>query len=77
MTNRERDEVSGTETTGHEWDGLKELDTPLPRWWLFIFYATIVAAIIYWVLMPAWNWISLELAGYLGKLVGGLVGWVG
>jgi cytochrome c oxidase cbb3-type subunit 3 len=51
---RERDEVSGTETTGHEWDGIRELDTPLPRWWLYIFYATIVAAIVYWVLMPAW-----------------------
>lgn len=34
MTERERDSVSGTETTGHEWDGVKELDTPLPRWWL-------------------------------------------
>jgi cytochrome c oxidase cbb3-type subunit 3 len=54
MAERERDDVSGTETTGHEWDGLKELDTPLPRWWLYIFYATIVAAVIYWVLMPAW-----------------------
>lgn len=52
--NRERDDVSGTETTGHEWDGVKELDTPLPRWWLYIFYATIAASIIYWVLMPAW-----------------------
>lgn len=52
--NRERDAVSGTETTGHEWDGVKELDTPLPRWWLYIFYATIVAAVVYWVLMPAW-----------------------
>lgn len=50
----ERDDHSGTETTGHEWDGIKELDTPLPRWWLYIFYASIVAAIIYWVLMPAW-----------------------
>lgn len=51
---REHDTHSGTETTGHEWDGLKELDTPLPRWWLYIFYGCIVAAIIYWVLMPAW-----------------------
>lgn len=50
----DRDDVSGTETTGHEWDGLKELDTPLPRWWLYIFYGTIAAAVIYWVLMPAW-----------------------
>ncbi len=49
-----RDEVSGRDTTGHEWDGVKELDTPLPRWWVYIFYATIAAAVIYWVLMPAW-----------------------
>lgn len=55
MSNKtERDEVSGMDTTGHEWDGLKELDTPLPRWWLYVFYASIVAAIIYWILMPAW-----------------------
>src|SRR5690606_12497087 len=54
MAERERDSVSGTETTGHEWDGVKELDTPLPRWWLYIFYASILAAVIYWVLMPAW-----------------------
>lgn len=51
---RERDDVSGTETTGHEWDGIKELDTPLPRWWLYIFYATIAISVVYWVLMPAW-----------------------
>lgn len=50
----ERDDVTGTDTTGHEWDGIKELDTPLPRWWLYIFYACIAAAVIYWVLMPAW-----------------------
>ena len=53
-TNKEVDHVSGTETTGHEWDGIKELNTPLPRWWLVIFYACIVYAIGYWVLMPAW-----------------------
>ena len=51
---REVDEHSGQVTTGHEWDGIKELDNPLPRWWLFVFYASILAAIIYWVLMPAW-----------------------
>jgi cytochrome c oxidase cbb3-type subunit III len=50
----ERDDITGTETTGHEWDGIKELDTPLPRWWLYIFYASIAAAVIYWILMPAW-----------------------
>ena len=51
---REKDEHSGTETTGHEWDGIKELDTPLPRWWLYLFYACILFAIGYWVLFPAW-----------------------
>jgi cytochrome c oxidase cbb3-type subunit 3 len=47
------DEISGTETTGHEWDGIEELNTPMPRWWLWIFYATIVWAIVYAVVMPA------------------------
>ena len=51
---RETDAHSGTATTGHEWDGIKELDTPLPRWWLYIFYACIVWSVVYWVLMPAW-----------------------
>ncbi len=48
------DAHSGTETTGHEWDGIKELNTPLPRWWLWIFGACIVWSIGYWILMPAW-----------------------
>jgi cytochrome c oxidase cbb3-type subunit 3 len=54
MSPRETDDVSGVETTGHEWDGIRELDNPLPRWWLWTFYACIVVAIVYWVLMPAW-----------------------
>ena len=52
--NKEIDAHSGTETTGHEWDGIKELNTPLPRWWLYIWYATILWSIVYWVFMPAW-----------------------
>ncbi|MGF1456165.1 MAG: cytochrome-c oxidase, cbb3-type subunit III [Alphaproteobacteria bacterium] len=47
------DQPTGIETTGHEWDGLKELNNPLPRWWLNIFYATVVIAVIYMVLYPA------------------------
>ncbi|MEQ1707249.1 MAG: cytochrome-c oxidase, cbb3-type subunit III [Terricaulis sp.] len=63
---RERDEHSGTQTTGHEWDGVKELDTPLPRWWLYIFYACIAAAVVYWVLMPAWPMANGYTKGLLG-----------
>jgi cytochrome c oxidase cbb3-type subunit 3 len=48
------DHVSGRTTTGHEWDGIKELNTPLPRWWLITFYATILWAIGYWIVYPAW-----------------------
>jgi cytochrome c oxidase cbb3-type subunit 3 len=48
------DHVSGRSTTGHEWDGIKELNTPLPRWWILTFYATILWAIGYWVVYPAW-----------------------
>ena len=51
---RKTDDVTGVETTGHEWDGIHELDNPLPRWWLWIWYATIAFSIGYWVLMPAW-----------------------
>lgn len=43
------------QTTGHAWDGdLQEFNNPLPRWWLWAFYAGVVFAIIYWVLYPAW-----------------------
>ena len=48
------DAYSGVDTTGHEWDGIKELDNPLPRWWVWVFYASIVWSVIYWVFMPAW-----------------------
>lgn len=55
---KEIDEVTGVETTGHEWDGLKELNTPLPRWWLWIFYVTIIWSVWYWVIYPAWPTLS-------------------
>jgi cytochrome c oxidase cbb3-type subunit III len=54
MSDKEIDRISGTETTGHEWDGIKELNTPLPRWWIGIFVACIIWAFGYWILMPAW-----------------------
>lgn len=66
MSERERDAHSGTETTGHEWDGIKELDTPLPRWWLWVLYGTIIWAVGYWILMPAWPGITGYTQGALG-----------
>lgn len=53
--NKEIDQATGVETTGHVWDGdLKELNKPLPRWWLYTFYVSILWAIGYWVVYPAW-----------------------
>lgn len=63
---KETDAVTGTETTGHEWDGIKELNTPLPRWWLWVLYASIIWAIGYWIAMPAWPLISTHTKGLLG-----------
>jgi len=59
------DKVTGTATTGHQWDGIKELNTPLPRWWIMIFYATIIWAIGYWVVYPAWPLLWGHTAGML------------
>ena len=63
----EIDEISGVETTGHEWDGIKELNNPLPKWWLYIFYATILWSIVYWVLYPAWPLVNGYTKGILGE----------
>jgi cytochrome c oxidase cbb3-type subunit 3 len=60
------DEPTGTTFVGHEWDGIEELNTPLPRWWLWTFYFTIVWGIIYTVLYPAWPMIQSATAGTLG-----------
>jgi cytochrome c oxidase cbb3-type subunit III len=62
----EIDSVSGTTTTGHQWDGIKELNTPLPRWWVISFYLTILWAIGYWIVYPAWPLISSNTRGVLG-----------
>jgi cytochrome c oxidase cbb3-type subunit 3 len=60
------DAATGTTTTGHDWDGIQELNTPLPRWWLYTFYACIVWAIGYWILYPAWPWFGGATRGLLG-----------
>ncbi len=64
--NKPIDEVSGTSTTGHEWDGIRELDTPLPRWWLWTFYACIAWSVLYWIAMPALPLASDYTRGLLG-----------
>jgi len=63
---KEIDAVTGTATTGHEWDGLRELNTPLPRWWLLLFYATIVWSFGYWIVYPAWPLLTTSTQGTFG-----------
>lgn len=66
MSEKEIDDVSGIETTGHSWDGIRELNNPLPRWWVWTFYITIVWAIGYCIAYPAWPMISSATTGMLG-----------
>lgn len=54
------------ETTGHEWDGIQELNNPLPRWWLWTFYVTIVWALLYVIAYPAIPLIKEATPGLLG-----------
>ena len=66
MANKRIDQPTGTETVGHEWDGIEELNTPLPRWWLWTFYLTILFAIGYVIAYPAWPMIDRATGGVLG-----------
>jgi cytochrome c oxidase cbb3-type subunit 3 len=63
---QEIDRLTGTATTGHEWDGIHELNTPLPRWWLWTFYACIAWAVVYWVVYPAWPLLTSATQGTFG-----------
>jgi len=54
------------DTTGHEWDGIQEYNNPLPRWWLWTFYACIVWGLWYVIAYPAWPLINEATAGYKG-----------
>ncbi len=66
MSQKDIDEISGVSTTGHEWDGIKELNHPMPRWWVLTFYATILWAIGYTIAYPAWPLIHSATKGVLG-----------
>jgi cytochrome c oxidase cbb3-type subunit III len=65
-TTIDKDALTGKTTTGHEWDGIKELNTPLPKWWLYVLYATIVWSAVWWLLYPSWPWFT----GYFGGILG-------
>ncbi|MBS7670723.1 cytochrome-c oxidase, cbb3-type subunit III [Croceicoccus gelatinilyticus] len=66
MAEKRLDEATNTETVGHEWDGIEELNTPLPRWWLWTFYATIVFAVGYVVAYPAIPMVNKATEGMIG-----------
>lgn len=65
-TKIEKDATTGQDTTGHEWDGIKELNTPLPKWWLYTFYFCIAWGIAYTVLYPSWPTLSSHFSGTSG-----------
>ncbi len=67
------DELTGRPTMGHEFDGIEELNTPMPRWWLWTFYLTIIWGIGYTIAFPAWPMISGATAGLLGHSTRGEV----
>lgn len=54
------------ETTGHSWDGIEEYDNPMPRWWVWVFYATIIWGVGYSIAYPAWPLITGATPGLLG-----------
>ncbi len=60
------DQLSGVETTGHEWDGIKELNLPAPRWWLIVFILCCIWAFGYWVVYPAWPTLTGNTKGVSG-----------
>ncbi|KNG95238.1 cytochrome-c oxidase, cbb3-type subunit III [Pseudaestuariivita atlantica] len=60
------DKLTGRETMGHDFDGIEELNTPMPRWWLITFYLTIIWGVAYTIAYPAWPMISGATAGLLG-----------
>ena len=66
-TKVEKDAITGQDTTGHEWDGIKELNTPLPTWWVYTFYVCILFSVVWWVLYPSWPFINGYASGVLGS----------
>lgn len=59
-------EKKEVETTGHSWDGIEEYNNPLPRWWLWTFYACIFWGVLYTIAYPAWPLLNGATPGILG-----------
>lgn len=66
MAEHRYDPVTGQYTTGHEWDGIEELYTPLPRWWVITLLITFAIAIVYALLYPGWPTTRFAFEGLLG-----------
>jgi cytochrome c oxidase cbb3-type subunit 3 len=66
MAEQHIDQLSGVETTGHEWDGIRELNNPLPRWWLWTFYACILWSVGYAIAYPSIPLLTDATKGLLG-----------
>lgn len=66
MSKKPTAKTQEVQTTGHEWDGIKEYNNPLPRWWLWTFYATVIWGVLYTVAYPAWPLINGATPGLLG-----------
>lgn len=64
--NEEKTNEQGFGTTGHSWDGIEEWNNPLPRWWLWTFYVTILWGVIYTIAYPAWPLVNKATEGVLG-----------
>lgn len=60
----EKKNEKGFETTGHSWDGIEEWNNPLPKWWVWVFYLTIIWGIWYTIAYPAWPLVERATAGY-------------
>lgn len=67
------DEATGVETVGHTFDGIEELNNPMPQWWLSIFYACVVFALAYTIFFPAWPLLTQATSGVLGYTARGEV----
>lgn len=65
-TKIEKDTVTGQMTTGHEWDGLQELNRPLPKWWLYLLWVTVAWAAVWCLLYPSFPGITGYFHGLLG-----------